>query len=273
MHSLRRIVRANITHGPPGSVPGHEHPSRNGYAGVPASQGLSTFYEFEARCVGDPDPGTDYLVDIKDVDRAIRSVVVPEVRRALSDEPGIEPHGLLRSVLEPLSVALPASLASLIWRLSPYHEIEMQPETPDIALVRTRFDFAAAHRLHRPELSDDQNRDLYGKCNNPAGHGHNYRLEPCVELSVSPESLPSLTISQIEAVVDRTLIARFDHTHLNEDTKEFGLPDGVNPSVENIARVFFDLLAPEIRAESDGTAQLRSITVWETDRTCATYPG
>jgi 6-pyruvoyltetrahydropterin/6-carboxytetrahydropterin synthase len=76
----------------------------------------------------------------------------------------------------------------------------------------------------------------------------------------------------LEAITDAAVIQRFDHKHLNEDTREFASVGGLNPSVENIAKVVFDLLAPEI-ARASPDAQLRSITVWETDRTCATYPG
>jgi 6-pyruvoyltetrahydropterin/6-carboxytetrahydropterin synthase len=72
--------------------------------------------------------------------------------------------------------------------------------------------------------------------------------------------------------VDETIIQRFDHKYLNVDTQEFRAEaGGLNPSVENIAKVCFDLLAPAIRRAAPGV-ELRSITVWETDRTSCTYP-
>ncbi|MEO0483847.1 MAG: 6-carboxytetrahydropterin synthase, partial [Planctomycetota bacterium] len=138
------------------------------------------------------------------------------------------------------------------------------------ALLRERFDFAAAHRLHVPTLSDDENRAIFGKCNNPSGHGHNYQIEPCVELDTAALADVPFGFAELERATHEQVITPFDHKHLNTDTPEFG-EAGVNPSVENMARVFFDRLAPAVRRAS-AAATLRSITVWETDRTSCTYP-
>jgi len=270
MHALTRIVRVHLNPADP-----RDEPPRgdNGFAGVPAPRGLTRFYEFEVRCVGDPDPGTDYLIDIKDVDRAVRSTVVPPIATACRDDPGVEPARLMQAFIDPLAAALPAPLDSVTWRLSPYHCLKMCAASRSTVLIRQRFDFAASHRLHRPELTEEENRRLYGKCNNPAGHGHNYRLEPCIELDLDQDGISVWSSAEIERITRRTILDRFDHAHLNEDTDEFGLPGGVNPSVENIARVFFELLAPAIERTDQRGARLRSVTVWETDRTHATYPG
>jgi 6-pyruvoyltetrahydropterin/6-carboxytetrahydropterin synthase len=142
----------------------------------------------------------------------------------------------------------------------------MAADQREIILIRQMFDFSAAHRLHAPSLSDEENRRVFGKCNNPAGHGHNYRLEVAVQVDAGD----SFSLADLEEITNESLIRRFDHKHLNADTEEFG-PRGVMPTVENIARVFHAQLAPLIAARSR-TAQLRSITVWETDRTCCTYP-
>lgn len=149
----------------------------------------------------------------------------------------------------------------------------MSPQTPTVALLRQQFDFAAAHRLHVPTLSDEENRRIFGKCNNLRGHGHNYRVEPCVEVSVQQGGPPAISLAEFERLTVEHIIARFDHTHLNDDTAEFNTArGGMNPSVENIARVCFERLAPAIRAAAPG-AKLRYVTVWETDKTSSTYPG
>ncbi|MEL6796463.1 MAG: 6-carboxytetrahydropterin synthase, partial [Planctomycetota bacterium] len=135
------------------------------------------------------------------------------------------------------------------------------------ALLRQQFDFAAAHRLHAPELSDEENQRVFGKCNNPSGHGHNYRIEASVAVPVN-QPPGGFGLADLEELCDTLVIERFDHTHLNVDTEEFG-PRGVMPSVENIAKVIYDILAPAV---GDRGATLRSMTVWETDRTCCTYP-
>jgi 6-pyruvoyltetrahydropterin/6-carboxytetrahydropterin synthase len=78
------------------------------------------------------------------------------------------------------------------------------------------------------------------------------------------------TVATLERLADEVLLERFDHKHLNEDTTEFDpRRGGVNPSVENIAAVFFNLLAPAV---AQAGATLEHLTVWETDRTSATYP-
>ena len=133
------------------------------------------------------------------------------------------------------------------------------------AILRQRFEFAAAHRLHVPSLSDDENRRLFGKCNHPSGHGHNYVVEPAVAV---PTGMPAFALADLERLTHERVIERFDHKHLNLDTSEFGV-GGLNPSVENIARVCFDLLRESVHAAG---GELVAVTVWETEKTCAAYP-
>jgi 6-pyruvoyltetrahydropterin/6-carboxytetrahydropterin synthase len=204
------------------------------------------------------------------IDRAVRETVVPKVAAVLGD-PHVDAAGLLMSTLPALDAALAGGLASVRWFLSPYYSLEVPMSSSTAAssprvLIREKFDFAAAHRLHVPTLSDDANRSTFGKCNNPKGHGHNYQFEPCVSAPIGS----AFTVATLERLADQVLLERFDHTHLNEDTVEFDhRRGGVNPSVENIAMVFFNLLAPAVTAAG---ATLQHVSVWETDRTSATYP-
>lgn len=131
--------------------------------------------------------------------------------------------------------------------------------------MRQSFEFAAAHRLHVASLSDEENRTLFGKCNNAAGHGHNYRVEPCVRVALT-DGKPSFTLDDLERRTAETVIDHLDHKHLNKDVPEFA---EVNPSVENIARVCFDRLAPTINAAD---VELTCVTVWETEKTSCVYP-
>lgn len=269
MHELQRTVRFCINPdfpAEPRAAPGM------GYAGVPGPVGLARFYEFVVACRGIPDKTIGYLIDIKAIDQAVRRVAVTAIERACREDPALDPACVLAGVLGPLADALPVQLVSLRWNLSPYHAIAMATAQPTRVLLCQRFDFAAAHRLHVQGLSDEENRRLFGKCNNPSGHGHNYQIEPTVEVDLADEAGDSRPFghAQLERLTGRVLIDPFDHTHLNEDTEAFG-PEGVNPTVENIARVFFELLAPHI-ASASPAARLRSLTVWETDRTSATYP-
>ncbi|MEO0513600.1 MAG: 6-carboxytetrahydropterin synthase [Planctomycetota bacterium] len=260
--------------------------------------GLGRYYEFDLRCRGTPDPDTGYLVNIKDIDRAVRSGVVPELAKLCEERPAADPVTLVgpfrRLAADALARSAPtAEVVSLLWRLTPTYAVEAraphedhsdkdlsgkdlsgkdqpakdQPEgapVPDV-IVKQQFDFAASHRLHVQTLSDDENRRTFGKCNNPSGHGHNYRVEIAARV---PADGTGPSLAQIEPIVDETVIERFDHTYLNVDTEDFG-DAGVNPSVEHIARRCHELLTPALAAVG---AALETVTVWETDRTSATYP-
>lgn len=77
--------------------------------------------------------------------------------------------------------------------------------------------FSAAHRLHSPHLSDQENFILYGKCNNPNGHGHNYRLEVTVEGSVHPHTGMIINVTELKEIIKIRVLDVFDHTHLDLD--------------------------------------------------------
>ena len=128
-----------------------------------------------------------------------------------------------------------------------------------------QFELSAAHRLHCPSLSDEQNRATFGKCNNPSGHGHNYLLE--VTLAGRPDERTGalLPLPRFEEIVKSQVIDVLDHKHLNADTAQFR---DVNPSVENIARVIWGMLVGKL-----GQAALHRIRVWETPKTWAEYDG
>jgi len=285
MHALRRTVRCQFpAHGPVPAMAG-----ANGFGGVPALEGPALHWPIAITCSGVPDPETGYLINIKTIDRAVREAAPGVIGPWIADARGCPPEAIACRLFETVARSLrPVRASALRWWVTPTCSVEVtdmsadEPKDrhdagaarqrgPGGAVLRQRFDFAAAHRLHVPGLSDEKNRELFGKCNNPSGHGHNYGVEPAVRLpepgAIDPEH--RLTVERLERLTDQTIIERFDHTHLNEDTEEFG-PGGVNPSVENIARVFYELLAPVIEADPSG-ARLESLTVWETDRTRCTY--
>ena len=270
---LTRTVRFAIN--PPPAPAALDSPSpddRNGYGGRPSMTGVGAHHEVRIRLTGVPGADTGYLMDIKKIDRAARSTLVPAITRAFHDPARPDPCDVLRPTLTPLAEALGSTLTSVRWFLSPYYSIEMSSSPaslPAAAILRQRFDFAAAHRLHVASLSNEENRALFGKCNNPRGHGHNYQFEPAVRLPL--DAAARFTLQDLERISESTIIERFDHTHLNEDTTEFAADTGVNPSVENIARVFFGLLDAALRRAHPGVSLLH-LTVWETDRTSATFP-
>jgi len=270
MLELSRSVRFCIN---PAPAPAGSGRDPNGFAGSPSLRGLGRYFEARVHCTGEIDRTSTYLIDIKEVDRAIHSAVVPVLHDACASRPETEPAALMPALVAPLAAAIGPRLRSLQIFPTPYHSLEMTAADQNTVLLRQKFDFSASHRLHIPSLSDEENRRLFGKCNHPSGHGHNYQIEPCIAVTLGAVK-PAMGLGQLERLVEETIIKKFDHKYLNTDTTEFRTgpgESGVNPSVENIAKVCFELLGAAVLRECPG-AKLRSITVWETDRTSCTYP-
>ncbi len=229
-------------------------------------QGLGAFYEMEVTCRGQVAPSTGYLLNIADIDRAVRTLAIPLVESGFANVPSGHPETVLASVLKAMSRDLP-SLATVRWWLTPYHCLAMAVSAADRVLLSQQFEFAAAHRLHSPDLSDAENLAAYGKCSSPSGHGHNYRMEPAVSV-VLGRGPRGLTLAGLERIVEEAVIRRFDHKNLNLDAADLFGARRV-PSVEHIARVCHDLLAAPVAAAG---ARLERVTVWETEKTSCTYP-
>ena len=270
MVELHRTVRFSVENGdfPDGDS--------NGFGGVPAMRGLGRSYSVEVVCGGEPDASTGYLINIKTIDDAVRRTIVPALREACAGPETPESAEVLPRLVELIVPEIPASVRRIALFLSPTYCVEMEVDDMSHVALRQKFEFAAAHRLHVASLSDEENRRLFGKCNNPNGHGHNYVLETRVRMTLSPAGRQPITLLDIERLTEESVIEPLDHKHLNLEVPEFGgggspSDEPLNPSVENIARVCFDRLSPHISAFSD-QAMLESVTVWETDRTSSTYP-
>ncbi len=129
--------------------------------------------------------------------------------------------------------------------------------------ISQKFEFSASHRLHNPALSDEENRQTFGKCNNALGHGHNYELQ--VTIAGESDALGVvIPLSELEHTVKTTIIDRFDHRNLNLEVEEFKT---TIPSVENIAKVIYQQLKPKFRSPR----RLAAVTVWETPKTWCEY--
>jgi 6-pyruvoyltetrahydropterin/6-carboxytetrahydropterin synthase len=130
--------------------------------------------------------------------------------------------------------------------------------------VTVKVYFEAAHRLHNPDKPDDWNREVYDKCNNPHGHGHNYVLEVGVEGEPDPETGYLMDMKDLKDTIRRVVVDDVDHRHLNIEVPWLA---GINPTSENLARVFFDRIESELPEE----IRLAAVTVHETERNSATY--
>jgi 6-pyruvoyltetrahydropterin/6-carboxytetrahydropterin synthase len=127
-----------------------------------------------------------------------------------------------------------------------------------------RYRFAASHRLHNADLSDAENVRLYGKCNNPHGHGHNYVLEAIWSGDVDPETGMIANLADIDAFVDREVLQAFDQGSLNEDVPEFAV---IVPTTENVCAEIFR------RLKSFPNAKLERVRVEETSNNSFEYTG
>lgn len=119
-----------------------------------------------------------------------------------------------------------------------------------------RYRFSAAHRLHAAGLSPEENARLYGKCNNPHGHGHNYTLEVTVAGEPDPVTGMVLDLKDLKDILEREVMRRMDHRFLNYEVPELA---GQIPTCENIARVIWNLLDPQIKQ-----GRLHRVRLYET---------
>ena len=128
------------------------------------------------------------------------------------------------------------------------------------------YEFAASHRLDSPHLTAEENKALFGKCNNFYGHGHNYIVEVTVSGSVEARTGRVVDIDRLDEIVHREVIDRYDHRHFNFDIPEF---EGRIPSAEVITQVIWERLRDHIPAP----ARLQKVLLRETARNIFEYHG
>lgn len=135
---------------------------------------------------------------------------------------------------------------------------------PNVTVTR-RLRFNAAHRIHNPALSDEENRALFGKCNNPNWHGHNYVLEVSVRGPIDPRSGYVIDLGALAATVERDVIDHVDHRNFNVDVP---FMTGINPTSENIVVAMWQAIEPLIVP-----ARLVRLRLWETENNYVEYEG
>jgi len=259
--------------------------SKNGHAARPALTGLGHYFELQVTLTGPMDQKSSYLRNIKEIDSAVRTLAVPIVERAITEQTFGGGGNVCGEAFDAIKNAWPgAQLDRVVFRLSPYLSWSIESsstmtngtmtnstmtngKTPDSHTLKLsqRFEFSAAHRLHNPQLDDAENQKTFGKCNNPNAHGHNYEVQ--VTIKGTPDSRGVLMpVGELEKLVDTFAIEPLDHKHLNIEVPEFSGSTGLNPSVENIAMVIYKRLKPSL-----DNGLLDSVTVWETPKTWCEY--
>lgn len=132
-----------------------------------------------------------------------------------------------------------------------------------VAIFRKEH-FNAAHRLFVPGWTDEQNMVQFGKCSNPHYHGHNYELVVKVTGTPDPQTGYVINLSILSSIIQKHVLARFDHKNLNLDTQEFA---HLNPTAENIVFVIYEILRKQLDNSLDLTVRL-----YETERNFVEYP-
>jgi len=266
MLELSRTIRFCLN-GPSAQAP--DDAAVNGFSSWPAMRGLGRFYQLTVRCRGEAEPTTGYFINIKHIDSAVRRHVLPYLQTLLNEGgPSAElPMGaVMRQVLQRLQPPLQAKVHDVRLLLTPFHSLTVASQDMNSVILRQQYEFSAAHRLHVDSLSAAENREMFGKCNNPAGHGHNYTVEVAVRAPIDLAGR-TLAVERLDRLVDEAVLQPLDHKHLNLDVPQFR---ALNPSVENIAMVVHGMLVE--RVGELGLA-LEEVSVWETGKTMCTYRG
>ncbi|HEX7064519.1 MAG TPA: 6-carboxytetrahydropterin synthase [Bacillales bacterium] len=225
-------------------------------------------YVLEVMVRGDLDSASGIVVNIKDIDSVVQSFVNEELDgKFLNKE-----HSFFKN-----NIPTTENIANFLWSglesnmaHCQLHKVKLwendflysEKEEGQMVRLTRKYHFSTAHRLHSEQLSRDENLALFGKCNNPYGHGHNYYLEVTVSGSPDPVTGMIADIGDLDTIVEENVLQKFDHKHLNLDTEEF---KNLNPTSENVAVVIWDLLSAAV--------PLHKIGLYETEKNYFEYYG
>jgi 6-pyruvoyltetrahydropterin/6-carboxytetrahydropterin synthase len=265
MHKLVRQVRFSIN-----PFLSEETEGFNSYVSKPAGEGLSIFLELSVEVVGEVETATGFVVNVAEIDKTVHEFVVPVFAERIRRDYRQARHigffalaELLRTAWSPLADKLGAArVRALTLKLNPFRKVAMDSKDLGMVYFTEKFEFAATHKLWNDDFSEEQNLEVFGKCANPTGHGHNYIVEVTIKMTARKNGF---NISNFERIVDDELIKLVDHKNLNTDVSQFSR---TNPTVENIAAFAWDMLSGKF-----GEARLHCVTVWETEKTYSSYYG
>lgn len=143
-------------------------------------------------------------------------------------------------------------------------------QKPRKIYVTRKIEFNAAHRLFNPELSDEENQRIYGKCNSQYGHGHNYVIEITLAGMIDRTTGYLFDLKQLKTLLEEEIVARFDHRHLNHDVRE--LEHSV-PTTEVLAVTIWDLLESRLGTITNKEVTLHEVKIHETGKNSVRYLG
>jgi len=248
---------------------GEQPQGYNSYASKPCGEGLAIYFGLWVELTGGVDSETGFVINVTEIDRQVRTEVVPLFVDRVCGWHRAGRHVTLSGLVELMKRSWTAlqgrfggsQLSRICLELNPFRKISVCGEECSVYYFSEKFEFAAMHQLWNDNFSEEENLAVFGKCANPAGHGHNYVLEVTLERPTEGD----FRIADFEKTIAEHFIQGVDHKNLNTQVEEFAK---LNPTVENIARVAWQRLAGRFAG-----AELWSVTVWENDKTFCTYRG
>ncbi|MFC7439688.1 6-carboxytetrahydropterin synthase [Laceyella putida] len=226
-------------------------------------------FTLEVMVSGKVNERSGIVVNIKDIDHVVKNLVNEELDGKFlnREHPFFREHvptteNIVRYLWNSLEGNVPDSELHKIrlWE-SPF--LYSEKEKGSMIKLTRKYHFSTVHRLHSEQLSAEENRKIFGKCNNPHGHGHNYYLDVTVAGELDPITGMVINLAELDQIVDKIVLQKFDHKHLNLDTEEF---KNLNPTSENLAIVIWNLLSPHL-------PNLYKIGLWETEKNYFEYLG
>ncbi len=266
MHTLSRQIRFSVDPFSSDQALGY-----NSYASKPCGEGLSFYFALWVDLKSELNPDTGFVINVSEIDKVVRQKVFPIFKQAVSTAMSQgrlvslpDMIVTLKSCFKEIGASfMTQRLVRLQLELNPFRRISIQTEEAEMFTFSEKFEFAAMHQLWNERFDEKKNFELFGKCANPAGHGHNYILE--VSVSRPVDSTGDGGVCDLENVVEENFLKLVDHKNLNVDVEGF---ESLNPTVENLA--FFAWKKLEGKFEA---SKLVKITIWENDRTFCSYCG
>lgn len=264
LHRLTRVVRFSVNpfldETPAGG---------NSYSAKPSGEGLAIYFSLEVELSGEVDPQTGFVINLTEIDKNVRTYAVPIFDATIRESYRKLQHIDFRQTINLLAQAFgtlggkfaSAKVERMALFLNPFRKIEIYSQESEVIYYSEKFEFAAMHKLWNESFSEEKNHDVFGKCANPAGHGHNYIVEVQVALGKGEE----FSYGNFQRIVDENFISLLDHKNLNIDVAYF--KDKIT-TVENITTFGWEKLAGKLAG-----AKLNKLTIWENDRAFCTYRG
>lgn len=221
--------------------------NRRVYGTCAVGSGHGHDYVAEFTFGGPVDPRTGIVLNLSEVKDRLAAVIEPLDLSHLNHDhealkgPAPTSERLVRYLWQALGKGTgPGVLKRIRLHESRTRNIEYTGDDSMVYVTRS-VEFNAAHRLHSIRLSDEENVRIFGKCNNPHGHGHNYELAVTVRGPVDEETGTVIDMGRLDDILQQEVVDRYDHRHLNHDLEEFR---SVNPTSEELLRVIWKRLLP-----------------------------